>query len=301
MNARELAWRAFSKEFNSSTLDISSTEEKAPSYVVTPLGAKVNRLFAVGVVTDTENIGSEDSPMIRARLADSSGNYYISAGQFQPEATTVLREIQPPEFVAVVGKARVYSPDESIRLLSIRPEAIKKCDSKLRDYWVYETCRMTLQRIEIMKEAVEMSDPSVEELNKLGYPEYLADGAAAAAKHYEDIDLGMFEELVRDSLREVASGSPGEIKEIDLEEMIVSPEADQVEVTEMQATSEDQEESVLQIIDALGSKGKGSDWNEVVADAKKKGIDRERLEEICTDLMDRGEIYEPELGKLKRI
>lgn len=301
MNARELAWRTFSKEFNSATMDITSSEEKAPSYVVTPLGAKVNRLFAVGVVTDRENIGSEDSPMIRARLADPSGSFYISAGQFQPEATMVLREIQPPEFVAVVGKARVYSPDDSVRLLSIRPESISRCDSKLRDYWIYETCRMTLQRIEIMKEAVEMSDPSAEELKKLGYPEYLAEGAAAAAKHYEQIDLQAFEELVKDSLREIASGSPGEIKEIDLEEMIVSPEADEVEVAEVQPSSEDQEESVLQIIDSLDKRGKGSDWNDVVADAKKRGIDRERLEEICTDLMDRGEIYEPELGRLKRI
>ncbi|HDP96489.1 MAG TPA: hypothetical protein ENN25_02215 [Euryarchaeota archaeon] len=301
MNARELAWRVFSKEFNSSTLDIISTEEKAPSYVVTPLGAKVNRVFAVGVVTDTENIGSEESPMIRARMADPSGSYYISAGQFQPEATMVLRDIQPPEFVAIVGKARVYSPDESVRLLSIRPEVIRKCDSKLRDYWVYETCRMTLQRIDIMKEAMEMSDPSVEELKKLGYPDYLAEGAAAAAKHYENVDLRAFEELVRDSLREVASGSTGEIKEVDLEEMIVSPEADEVEVAEIKASSEDQEETVLQTIDSLDKDGKGSDWNEVVVDAKRRGIDRERLEEICTDLMDRGEIYEPELGRLKRI
>ena len=56
---REPAWRIFAGEYNDSTVEIKGSGEKTPSYVVTPLGCKVNRLFAIGVLTDVENV-SED-------------------------------------------------------------------------------------------------------------------------------------------------------------------------------------------------------------------------------------------------
>ncbi len=306
MNMREIGWRVFSKEFNSATLDISSSEERAPSYVVTPLGAKVNRVFVVGVITEAENIGSEEAPMIRARIADPAGNYYLSAGQFQPESTIALRELEPPEFVAVVGKGKVYSPEDSVRLLSIRPEIIRKCDAALRDYWIFETCVSMKRRIEIMKEAVKMDPATVQELEKLGYPKYLVEGAVAATNHYENIDMESYENLLADALREIVSGEIGEIKELDLDEAIVSPEADEVEIVskpteEIFEEDEDKEEMILQIVEALDKDGKGAKWEAIAAEAKKKGIEKERLEEICTDLMDKGDIYEPELGKIKKI
>jgi len=301
MNVRETAWRLFSEEFNSSTLDISSSEDRAPSYVVTPLGAKVNRLFVVGVITDTENIGSEESPMIRARLADPAGSFYISAGQFQPEATATLRELSPPEFVTVVGKSRVYSPDDSVRLLSIRPEMIRRCDAALRDYWIYETCSSMTRRIDVMREAVKMDPATVQELEALGFPRYLAEGAAAAASHYEKIDLEAYHGIAVDALREIVSSGMGGVREVNVDEMVVSPEAEEVEVSSDDELIVDAEETVLKIIDDMDVNGKGAEWDAVSAAAGKKGIDRERLEEICTDLMDKGDIYEPELGRMKRI
>ena len=52
MNAREVAWRVFSEEYNSSTLEYTGEGEKPASYIITPLGAKVNRMLVVGVATD---------------------------------------------------------------------------------------------------------------------------------------------------------------------------------------------------------------------------------------------------------
>ena len=57
MNLREVAWRVFAEEYNSSTLEHTGEGEKPVSYIVTPLGAKVNRMFVVGVVTDIEDLG----------------------------------------------------------------------------------------------------------------------------------------------------------------------------------------------------------------------------------------------------
>jgi len=304
MNARETAWRMFSKEFSDSTLDINSGEERAPSYVVTPLGAKVNRLFIVGVVTDIDEVGTTESPMIRARVADPAGSYYLSAGQFQPEAMAALKELKPPEFVAVVGKAKVYAPDDTVRLLSVRPEEVRKCDAELRDYWVYETAVSTMRRIEMMGEALKMEPPSSQELEKLGYSKYLAEGALAAANHYKKVDLESYEGIVTGALREILSSGIGGVKEIDVEETAASPEADEVEVSAKEETlivSDDDEKTVLQIVKSLDKDGKGAKWEEIVSGAKKKKIDKERLEEICTELLEKGDIYEPELGRMKTI
>ena len=301
MNLRETAWRMFSKEFNNATFDISSTEERAPSYVVTPLGAKVNRLFIVGVVTDTENVGTVESPMVRARMADPSGSYYLSAGQFQVESMNVLKELKPPEFLAVVGKAKVYSPDESVRLLSIRPEVAKKCDTKLRDYWIYDTCISTLARLELMAEVEKMNPPSIEEIEKLGYPKYMAEGAVVAANHYKKTDYESYKDLVVNALKEISLADVGGVKELDFEEMVVSPDEKEVEVSSIEGVeiSDDEEKNILQLIKLLDKDSKGAKWDDLAAATKKKKIDKDRLEEICTQLLDKGEIYEPELGRMK--
>ena len=55
MNARETAWRVFAGELNSSSLEIKGEEEKTPSYLITPLGAKLNRILIAGVLLVQEN------------------------------------------------------------------------------------------------------------------------------------------------------------------------------------------------------------------------------------------------------
>ena len=86
MNVREVAWRVFSEEYNSSTLEYTGEGEKPVSYVITPLGAKINRMLVIGVATDIESLGDKDKPRYRARIADPTGTFYVSAGEYQPSA-----------------------------------------------------------------------------------------------------------------------------------------------------------------------------------------------------------------------
>ena len=58
---REIAWRVFAGEYNDANKDVSGGGERSPSYVVTPLGAKINRLFVVGVLTDVENVATDEA------------------------------------------------------------------------------------------------------------------------------------------------------------------------------------------------------------------------------------------------
>jgi DNA replicative helicase MCM subunit Mcm2 (Cdc46/Mcm family) len=58
---------------------------------------------------------------------------------------------------------------------------------------------------------------------------------------------------------------------------------------------------VLKLMESLDSGARGTPWDKIVEAAKAKKIDKVRLEEIIAKLLDKGEIYEPELGMMKRI
>jgi len=308
MNQREVAWRVFAEEFNSSVLEHSGEGEKPVSYVITPLGARVNRMLVVGVVTDIEEIGEEGKPRYRARITDPTGTFYVSAGEYQPEAAMALSKMAPPAFAAVVGKSRAYEPEPGVKYLSIRPEKILEVDAEARDYWVLETARSTLARIDAVRDGLKMAQPTVGELTRLGHPENLADGVVRAIEFYKDIDLDRFRNTVVDALRSVLPESGGRARPEPRAAPARRPaqgqeeraETKEEEMHEVEVGS-DEGETVLKIIESLDSGSRGAKWDSIVEAAAKKKIDKVRLEEIVADLLDKGEIYEPELGMMKRI
>ncbi len=145
---REVAKRVFAYELVRSTYQIE--DESQPKYVLTPTGERANRIFSVAVLLDKEEIGA-DTNFWRLRLADPTGTFFATVGRFQPEALEVIGEINVPELIALVGKIRVFE-GTSRKLVSIRPEMISAVDLSVRDYWVLETAKRTLERIKIMEE-----------------------------------------------------------------------------------------------------------------------------------------------------
>jgi hypothetical protein len=306
MNAREVAWRVFAEEYNSSVLEHSGEGEKPVSYVITPLGAKVNRMFVVGVVTDIEDIGEDGKQRFRARITDTTGTFYISAGEYQPGAAMTLSKMSPPAFAAVVGKSRAYTPEEGVKYLSIRPERIREVNAEARAYWTLEAAKSTLLRIDAIEDGLKMGQPTTAQLMKLGYHENLADGVVRAIEYYKDIDVERFRNTVRDALRAVLpeSGSPSVERKAHAPKKAKAPaKAEAVGEEQMHEVNvgADEEDTVLKIIDSLAAGGKGAGWDAIVEAAKSKKIDKVRLEEIVASLLDKGEIYEPELGMMKRI
>lgn len=307
MNQREVAWRVFAEEFNSSVLEHAGEGEKPVSYVITPLGARINRMLVVGVVTDIEDIGEEGKPRYRAKVTDPTGTFYVSAGEYQPEAAMALSKMSPPAFAAVVGKSRAYEPEPGVKYLSIRPERIIEVDADTRDYWVLEAAKSTLARIEAVEDGTKMSQPSAGALMKLGHPENLADGVVRAMEFYKDIDLDRFRNTVADALRSIlpegrgrARPEPRPVPARRPMQEKEEPETKEEEMHEVEVDS-DEEDAVLKIIESLDAGPRGAKWDAVVEAAAKKKIDKVRLEEIVADLLDKGEIYEPELGMMKRI
>lgn len=154
---REVAKRVFAQEFKESNLTFKDGEDQySPQYLLTPTGAKVNRLFIVGTLTETEDIGTE-SEFLRGRVSDPTGSFLIYAGQYQPEAAQVLSECEKPAFVAIVGKPNTYTTDEGDVITSVRPESINVVDGDTRDMWVMDTARHTLERIK----SIDSDEPNI--------------------------------------------------------------------------------------------------------------------------------------------
>ncbi|HSV42707.1 MAG TPA: glycerol dehydrogenase [Methanomassiliicoccales archaeon] len=294
---REVAWRVFAGELNSSDLEIRGEGEKAPSYLITPLGAQINRLFAIGVLTDIDNIGSPEEPMWRARVQDPTQTFFLSSGQYQPEATAVLAIIKPPKFVAVVGKTRTYTPEGGRTYVSIRPEKVRTVDVATRDHWVLETCKATMHRIEAMEEALKMSPATVEGLENLGYPHQLADGVVKALEHYGQPDLRRYRAMVVEALKFLL---PDHESNLGVPQT-VSDMPEEIEDDGPSAGDVDKEKVVLELVEKLDKTGKGALWDDIVAAADKSNISRDELDEITTSLLDKGMVYEPTLGKMKII
>jgi RPA family protein len=210
---REVAYRLFAAEFEDSDLSYSeSDEERAPNYVVTPTGARVNRLFAVGVLTEVEAV-SED--ILRARVVDPTGAFVLYAGQYQPDEQAFLERTESPAFVAVTGKARTFQPDDSDRVLtSVRPETISEVDAETRDRWTVGAAEQTLDRVTRMAAAKRLDargDDLAATLRERGLPDGLAAGIPFAFEHYGTTGeyLGAVRQMSLEAARLVAGEADG--------------------------------------------------------------------------------------------
>jgi RPA family protein len=150
---REVARRVFAREFNDATHTFKeSDDDRAPLYALLPTGQRVNRVFVVGTLTETEDVG-QDSEYWQGRVVDPNGDtFFTYAGQYQPDAASMLRDLEPPAYVAVVGKPRTYETDDGNVNVSIRPESITAVDETTRDRWVVETAERTIERVRAFEE-----------------------------------------------------------------------------------------------------------------------------------------------------
>ncbi|MBQ7978254.1 MAG: glycerol dehydrogenase [Candidatus Methanomethylophilaceae archaeon] len=303
MNARETAWRVFATELNSSTLEIKATEEKAPSYIVTPLGAKINRVLVAGVMTEKENIGSDEEPMWKARIQDVSGSFYINVGRFQPEASAAIADIEIPSFVAAVGRVRTYTTDDQRVFVSVRPEHIVPITETVRNEWILETAKSTWKRLTATKKVLGMGDATEQDLIKAGMSPTEAFGITYALDNYGQMpDSTLYLKTIQAALRmllperNVDLGFPEDY----------SDEPDEIEIPEGQNggtgnNAAQLEDMILSLLEELDTDGKGAPREELERRAEAEGISSIELEEVSNTLMDKGLVYEPNLRYLKRI
>lgn len=182
-SGREVAKRVFAEEYNDATYQFTeSDEERAPTYLLLPTGDKANRVFVVGTVTEIQDVGS-DSAYWQARIVGPTGTFFAYAGQYQPEAAGTLRSLEPPAYVAVVAKTRTYETDDGTTQVSLQPETVTEVDGDVRDHWVVETARQTVDRLEAFQ------------VDQNRYAE-------RAIEEYEGVDLEGYASMVQEALAE---------------------------------------------------------------------------------------------------
>ena len=258
---REMAMRVFAAEYRHSTRKHTEGGERSPSYVISPMGARINRLFIAGTLTEISNNGSDDDPVWKAKVVDGTGVFFISAGKYQPQAAAALSKIEPPQFVAVVGKSRIYSPDDSTNYLSVRPEAVRVIDRDERDMWVLEAARGLKLRIEAFHELLRMETPSSKELFSLGYPEHIAEGVALAYDYYGEPDMVTYRSLLTRSLRSLLPGYEEEIGDFEFEEE-----------EETEGVDEALQKTLLEMVDELDTDDRGAEVSSLYEMGKKRGL-----------------------------
>jgi RPA family protein len=184
---REVARRVFAAEFNDGSHSFKESEdERAPLYLLLPTGEQANRVFLVGTLTETEDVG-DDSEYWRGRIVDPTGTFFVYAGQYQPEAAATLRELEPPAYVSIVGKPRTYETDDGSVNVSVRPESITEVDAHTRDRWVVETAERTLDRIEAFDDEANEYARMARERYDLP-PEQYRDAAVTALESLDEGD-----------------------------------------------------------------------------------------------------------------
>ncbi len=298
MIARETAWRVFSSELNTSTLELKGEDEKAPSYLVTRLGTKVNRILIAGVLTEKENVGNDDEPLWKGRIQDVSGNYFINVGRYQPEAAAAIADLEVPSFVAVVGKVRTYVTDDKRVFVTVRPETIVNITEETRNEWILEAAQSMWSRLNGMKKALNTPDASEKDLEKMGFTAHEANGIITALDEYGFPDSTTYLKSIQNALRILL---PEKNIDFGLPEDVTLDEPEEIEIDEGGQTSGDKEDIILSLLDELDTNGLGAPREELLRRAEDEGITEDELEEISNVLMDKGLVYEPNLKHLKRI
>lgn len=278
MTERETARRVFAREFNDAALAYGEHTDRTPNFVITPTGAMCNRVFAVGVLTEVENIGTQGQTLYRARLADPTGAFTIYAGQYQQEAASFLSGAATPTYVAVSGKVRMYSPEPGASYTSIRPEEINVVDRSVRDRWIHRTAALTLKRIGIAEKALASGFRGEELTWHLISSTEDASGVSRAIDHYQLSynSLQAYKQMVINALSTIVEPVAPEEPEISLSEVIL--------------------EAVVRL-----DTGEGTKYEDVLNELQNSGYDTEAVESAINTLMDEGRCYEPRIGVLKLI
>jgi len=113
--------------------------------------------------------------------------------------------------------------------------------------------------------------------------------------HYKETDLNRYRGLALEALEQLLPEGTGELP------MLHDVPSFGPEEIEDETDEEDKEEIVLKLIERLDTNKKGAPLADLLREAVKSGIGEAELEEINNSLLDKGLIYEPTIGRMKRI
>ena len=150
---RESAKRMFAREFNMTKFDIKfdETDDKSPTFIISPTGALASRILISGILTSKEK-KTEKNVVYIGKVNDNTGDFKIIASHFNPTAQQQMAAIkETPVFVTVIGKPTMYKREDGRIFTTVRIEDIVVTDKLTRDLWILDTAKLTYNRIATME------------------------------------------------------------------------------------------------------------------------------------------------------
>ena len=306
---RQSAIRIFAQEYSDSNLPLEGVGEYAPSFIITKLGAKVNRALFGGVIDRFERREGDNGPTYSGHLRDATGGVHrFQIAPFQPElhadAEELLARFESGDrfLMMMIGRARWFESDDGGIFTSFRAEEFTTVERSVYVNWLVEASAATLRRLDAYNLSLD-SENTNDSLESAGVPADLIEGMILAKNHYSSFDPENYKVGVLQSLS-MALSSNSEIEQIitSTEEstMLEAPEnSPQMKNDAVKSDSKptgDVDDVILDVIRS-SSNPDGMPYDSIVLACVEAGFSRESSEDAIEDLRDiKCEIIEPRFG-----
>ena len=297
---RQPSWIMLASEFGESTLNEKGSGEFDPTFVITKLGAKVNRVTVSGLVERLElRETSNGSQMYQGQLRDPSGLHYFSVGEYASESmrefiVQLLDKVESgePILLSMTAKARWYQTDEGAVYTSLRPEEAAIVSRERYASWLVRACAATLSRLDQHQKSLNC-EPTKEAMLSEGISPEMVDGILAAQPHYGQIDTEGYRLNVMQAL-DIAEGKMAAATTAPPTLSLSEPASDDG------ASGDDEElqSVILECIQAMDN-GEGVDFESLVRNLSARGFTREQSEAELDTMSDEGVLHEPRFGWFK--
>lgn len=287
---RQSAVRVFAHEYRDATLPEQGSGEYDPGYMVTRLGAKINRALIAGTIDSSERRESESGQSFRFNLIDVTGTHRVEVSPFNPELHPEAEEIHArfergDRFIMmVVGKQRSFTTEDGGVFTSYNAQEMREIDSQAYVEWLAETADATLRRIDAYEKALS-SEQSIAGFRAAGIPEDLVDGMLLSRAHYPDFESEVYMLDVLQALN-AALGRSVEIVNRSPDPETNSPTTNETtaEVTEKRAEGDMSLEDVIISTIAAGDRGEGVDYDAIIRECSVHGHSRQDAEDAIDSL-----------------
>ena len=295
---RQPALHMFASEYGESTLSEKGSGEFDPSFVVTKLGSRVNRVIVAGLLERIEGRDVANGSVIyQGQLRDPSGINYFSVGDYVSDSVkemtiqlTARIESGEPILVLMVAKTRLYQTEEGAIYTSLRPEEMCVIDAQRYASWLAKTSQSLMERMSTYMTSLDF-EPNSESLSKSEMSESQMLGLIASRNHYGDVDLEHYRLNVMQAL-DIAEGKLDAATKPAPQRLLVE---DSVEEDSKADDKPDLEAAIVDIITKL-DQGDGVEFETILVNAEARGFQRTIAEEKLEELSDNGTVHEPAFG-----
>lgn len=306
---RQPAIRILAQEYAESSLQDRGSGEFDPVFVITKLGAKINRALVAGLLESMQpRETANGATMWQGSLRDPSGLHYFSIGDFQSEELQVQAgelsarlEEGEPVLMVMVAKTRLFQSDDGAVYTSFRPEEMCEVDRATYASWLVDAASATMSRV-ANTERIKGLEVSHETFLQAGLNAEDIESMVLSKNHYGEVDPEIYKLTVMRAL-DIAEGRE-QPTAVPRQERFTEPSTPATDSdssggdTEKQDVATDVEElrATIQTIIRTADKGEGIDMATIISNCQARGFAQEDVDTSIDELVEAKIITEIRFG-----